>query len=319
MLWTRLTIPSKLDHINIYLIKDKDGWLAIDSGPSSEVNQRLWLEIVKKLPSPNKLTGLLVTHCHPDHIGLSGWLQQYFDVPVYASENEISKAKHDELDRLSSDLEKLDSFYRALGVPDTEMRELTKYSKVMDKLYGPLPESINFIEKGDSLVIGNRCWDVWSGSGHSVEHICIRSDDLGVLISGDQVLPGITPHVGTNVTSLTDNPVKKWIDSLTDLKAWVAPSALVLPAHEKIFFNAILRVDAVLEHHYKFLNKLVDMLDRWRTAEELMPFVGWGAPKGFGRYLALEEIFAHLVFLVNSGRVKVQKSRYSESMEFRST
>ncbi|MEP3560924.1 MAG: MBL fold metallo-hydrolase [Marinobacter sp.] len=318
LLWTRLTIPSKLDHINIYLIKDKGGWFAIDSGPSSDANREIWEEIVQKLPEPKKLTGLLVTHCHPDHIGLSGWIQQHFQVPVYASENEISKARRDEFSRLSSDHEKDDFFYRTLGVSNTEIPELMKYARVMDNLYGLLPEKVKIIEKGESIIIGENDWDIWSGSGHSVEHICLKNDKLGIFISGDQVLPGITPHVGTDIISLNDNPIKNWLESLTDLKSWVNPDYLVLPAHERIFFNAIARVDEILEHHHNLLRTLIRKLDQWLTTDELLSFVGWGAVKGFGRCLALEETFAHLVFLVNSGEVKIQKNESSDAIEFRS-
>lgn len=93
LLWTRITIPAKLDHINIYLIRDVDGWFVIDTGPDSTRNRGLWKALVPNLPDKARLSGILVTHSHPDHIGLAGWLQEYYDVPLYISEKEYVQAK----------------------------------------------------------------------------------------------------------------------------------------------------------------------------------------------------------------------------------
>lgn len=318
VLWTRLTIPSKLDHINIYFIRDAGGWLAIDTGPNSEMNREIWKKVVRGLPGINKLTGLLVTHCHPDHIGLSGWIQQYFDIPVYISENEILKARNDESDRSSGEKGPIDCFYKSMGVVDSEIPDLKKFAEVMDPLYGPLPGEVEIISTGQSINIGGNSWDLWSGSGHSIEHICVKNDRKNLFISGDQVLPNITPYVGLNTANFQFDPLKFWLDSLKDLKSWVGPNYLTLPAHENLFFDVINRIDVILRHHEKFLERMTVLLNEWRTAYEVVYLLGWGGVKGYGRCLALEETFAHLAFLVNSGKVRIKENDLSGAIEFRS-
>lgn len=319
VLWTRLTIPSKLDHINIYLIEDVGGWLAVDTGPDSDINRKIWKKIVRNLPGIKKLSGLLVTHCHPDHIGLSGWMQNYFGIPVFISESEILKARNDEFNRLSGDNGRVEDFYISMGVTSSELPEFKRDSQAIAHLYGALPDQVEIFSKGQSINVGGNYWDIWSGSGHSVEHLCIKNEDKNIFVSGDQVLPNITPHVGLGSTNFQFDPLKRWIDSLSDLKSWVSPDVLTLPAHEKLFFDVKNRIDVIIDHHHKFLERMNVLLDQWITTYELINLLGWGGLKGFGRCLAFEETFAHLVFLVNSGKVQVQERELSGAMEFRSS
>ena len=105
--WTRMKIPGKLDHINVYLIEDTEGWFIVDTGPQSTENQELWQTILANLSGIPKVTGILVTHSHPDHIGLAGWLQDYCAAPLYISEKEMRQAVNEQNYRQAKDYEDL--------------------------------------------------------------------------------------------------------------------------------------------------------------------------------------------------------------------
>lgn len=308
LLWTRITIPAKLDHINIYLIRDVDGWFVIDTGPDSTRNRGLWKALVPNLPDKARLSGILVTHSHPDHIGLAGWLQEYYDVPLYISEKEYVQAKREQKHRSCRDYDELNKFYGRMDVSTEELDTLKKSWAYMDPLYGPLPENVNIVRSGDTMDIGGESWNLWSGSGHSIEHLCLQKSSREVLISGDQVLSKITPYVGLSYMSQEVDPLGGWLSSLTDMQKWINPNALILPAHDDLFFDGIKRVREVIDHHHKVLDKLLSSLVQWRTVHDLSCVLGWGEKRGFARCLALEETLAHATYLVNTGKVICDES-----------
>lgn len=303
VLWTRFKIPAKLDHINIYLIKDIDGWFVIDSGPASTENRELWKTLLQNLPGKAKITGILITHSHPDHIGLAGWLQDYCDAPLYISEKEIVQARNEQNYRNAKDYDDIKRFYNQMGASSDDMKGVQEGWAFMDPLYGPLPTNVNIVKSGDTMEIGGESWSLWSGSGHSIEHICLQKVSGNVLISGDQIIAHITPYVGISYMSQEADPLAGWLYSLTDMLDWINPKAKVLPAHNKPFLQGKKRVREVIEHHQLSLDKLLGDLTEWRTVNGLSAVLGWKKKQGFARCLALEETFAHIKFLVNTGKV----------------
>ena len=303
ILWTRFKIPSKLDHINIYLIRDVDGWFVIDSGPASDENRELWKNLLQNLPSPAKITGILITHSHPDHIGLAGWLQDYSDAPLYISEKEILQAKLENEYRSAKDYSDLPHFYSRMDASVEDMQSLESVWEYVDEMFGPLPTDVTIVKSGDTMEIGGELWHLWSGSGHSIEHICLQKASGEVMISGDEIIEHITPYVGLNYMSQEADPLAGWLAGLTEMLDWIKPNVQVLPAHNKPFYQGDKRVREVLNHHQTSLEKLRKSLDQWRTVNELSSVLGWAKKKGFARFLALEETFAHVTYLVNTGEV----------------
>lgn len=302
VLWTRLKIPIQLDHINIYLIEDIEGWFIIDTGPQSTENQEIWKTILANLPGIPKVTGILVTHSHPDHIGLAGWLQEYCAAPLYISEKEMRQAVNEQNYRRAKDYEDLNQFYQQLDASPTDMEALKEGLSFFDRLYGPLPSEVTLVKSGDTIQIGDTDWHIWSGSGHSIEHLCLQRASGDVLISGDQIIAHITPYVGISHISQESDPLAGWLYSLNDMLEWISPKALVLPAHNKPLYHGEQRVQQVIAHHEHSLAKLLESLTQWHTVNSLSTVLGWKNKRGFARCLALEETFAHATFLVNSGQ-----------------
>ena len=153
VLWTRMKIPGKLDHINIYLIEDTDGWFIVDTGPQSTENQELWKTLLSNLPGIAKVTGILVTHSHPDHIGLAGWLKDYCAAPLYISEKEMRQALNEQNYRNTKDYEGLNRFYQQLDASPADMEGLEEGLSFFDTLYGPLPTEVTLVKSGCSGII----------------------------------------------------------------------------------------------------------------------------------------------------------------------
>lgn len=303
VLWTRFKIPSKLDHINIYLIRDVDGWFVIDTGPASDGNRELWQNLLANLPETSTITGILVTHSHPDHIGLAGWLQDYCQAPLYISAQEMAQAKLENQYRSAEDYSGLPAFYSQLAASAEDMQSLESVWDYVDKMFGPLPTDVTIVQSGDTLEIGGEDWQLWSSSGHSIEHLCLQKASGDLLIAGDQIIAHITPYVGINYLSQEADPLAGWLAGLTDMLAWINPKAQILPAHNKPFYHGENRVREVLQHHQTSLEKLRGSLEQWRTVNELAAVLGWAKKQGFARCMALEETFAHITYLVNTGEV----------------
>ena len=302
VLWTRMKIPGKLDHINVYLIEDTEGWFIVDTGPQSTENQELWQTILANLSGIPKVTGILVTHSHPDHIGLAGWLQDYCAAPLYISEKEMRQAVNEQNYRQAKDYESLNRFYQQLDASPADMAALKDGLSFFDRLYGQLPSEVTLVKSGDTMQIGGTSWNLWSGSGHSIEHLCLQRASGDVLISGDQIIAHITPYVGISHLSQEADPLAGWLYSLNDMLEWISPEALVLPAHNKPLYHGEQRVQQVIAHHEHSLAELLESLTQWHTVSSLSTVLGWKNKRGFARCLALEETFAHATFLVNSGQ-----------------
>lgn len=303
LLWARMRIPAKLDHINIYLVEDDDGWFLVDTGPDTLVNRDLWRELVTGLPRRAKLSRVLVTHSHPDHIGLAGWLQAELGVPIYISSGAQNWALREAEERKGRSAQAVAAFYGRMGVHPEEVVHLHAALGQMDPLFGPVASEVSLVQAGGMMRIGGRDWELWVGSGHSIEHVCLYQRASRLLIAGDQVLAKITPLVGVSYMSPEGNPLADWFASLTDMQRWLPNDALVLPAHGQPFYGGARRIGAVLEHHESSLATLRSSLVDWCTVHELSHVLGWGGLKGMARYMALDETLAHITYLVRRGEV----------------
>ena len=86
LLWLRLALPFTLDHINVYLIEDSDGWIVYDTGIGDEATMEVWEDVVRERLGGKPLKRVIVSHYHPDHIGLAGWLGERFGVPLLTTQ-----------------------------------------------------------------------------------------------------------------------------------------------------------------------------------------------------------------------------------------
>ena len=296
--WLRMPLPFRLDHINLYLLRHAEGWVAVDTGMNTEQTRDVWERVLVEVCGGLPLLAVICTHFHSDHAGVAAWLSERFECPVYMTASEFQALHLTVRPDQAPDWSFLD-FYRKAGFEPEQAVQL--FEVIQNANFSPARlTSYRRLRGGDRLNIGGRSWQVVIGRGHSPEHACLFAEDDGLLISGDQVLPRITSTVGVHPTEPQADPLRDWLDSIEHLRV-IPDSVLVLPAHERPFFNLHQRLDQLDAHHRDQLALLLATCDQPRNARELMVAL---FPKLSGRFdelMALGETLAHAHYLMGEG------------------
>ncbi|MRI34039.1 MBL fold metallo-hydrolase [Endozoicomonas sp. OPT23] len=297
--WLRMPLFLKLDHINLYLIKDGDGWFVVDTGLKSSKVQKLWESIFETELEGLPIKGIIVTHLHPDHVGQAGWLSRRWQVGIYMTQAEFMGTII-YMDTPSSRTDEYPVFFRNAGVPEDELSQM--HVGGLDRLVEPMPRRYTRLSDNDCLAIGGREWRVIVGYGHSPEHACLYCEELNVLISGDQVLPKITPNISINSAEPDANLLESYLESLEKLKA-LPEATFVLPAHNEPFTGLHKRLTDIQLHHEKKLDMIIAECKEPRLAVDLLGLLFGRELKGTEKMLGLGECLAHLNCLIHRGRL----------------
>jgi glyoxylase-like metal-dependent hydrolase (beta-lactamase superfamily II) len=303
ILWLRMPLPFDLDHINLYLIEDNDplsqkkGYALIDTGFGVSKTQQLWDNLLAKLDRP--LTKVIVTHLHPDHIGMAGYLVDKYRVPLYMSQVEYFVARALSAGgRGASDWQD-DEYLVRCGMSEdyvANAKENRKKGKGVGQVIRPIPLQFERLQAGDELAIGDGQWQVMIGRGHSPEHVCLFNKETKVLISGDHVLPIISPNIGVYSTEPNANTLQMYLDTLPQFKS-LPEDTLVLPSHKQPFIGLHSRVDALLAHHHKHLAELRQFCESGKTIKACLPVLFKRELNQHNMFFAIAEAFAHLNYL----------------------
>lgn len=249
--WLRMALPFALDHINLWLLQDGDGWAVVDTGVDDVATRAVWLQVL----AGKRVTRLICTHFHPDHMGLAGWLSREHGVELTATLGEWSFGRMLTLEVGEDYTANQVEHYRRAGLGEELLQGVRERVGSFRSRVAPLPPGISTIRDGCRLTIGGRQWQVVVGRGHAPEHACLWCDEAGVLIAGDQILPRISPIVGVWPQQPDDDPLGAFLESLEKLKTLPA-DALVLPSHGLPFRGLHARADDLLHHHAQRLDQL---------------------------------------------------------------
>ncbi|MEH6593428.1 MAG: MBL fold metallo-hydrolase [Halioglobus sp.] len=304
LLWLRMPLPMALDHINLYLIEDSDGWWVVDTGMSLGPTQALWETIFTTALAGKPVKAVVCTHMHPDHIGMAGWLCDKWRVPLYMSRGEyFSGLSFSAMDK--SDFSWTSAQYlQRSGFNEDQIEKVKQNFGGFGSIITPMPKAFRRLCEGDTLTINGNRWHIAVGSGHSPEHVCLYSEVHNVLLSGDQVIPRITSNVSVTGSEPEANPLKEWLESHEHFLETLPADALVLPAHNTPFYGLHERLRALIEHHKEHLLAIeLACVHKNPTAYELLPvlFKRKLDPNHIG--LALGECVAHLNYLHQRGQL----------------
>jgi glyoxylase-like metal-dependent hydrolase (beta-lactamase superfamily II) len=300
--WVRLHIPGPLRHVNCWLLADTDGDALVDTGMNTAAARDAWKAIFKGPKVGTRITSVIGTHFHPDHIGLAGWMCDHHAAPLVMTRSEWLTARMLAADARDSVPHEMLAFWQGAGWDDAQIAHATaKGWAGFRKIITPLPLSYTRIEDGDTLTIGTRDWRVVTGSGHSPEHACLYDEAGGILIAGDQVLPRISPNVSLGVTEPNADPLGEWFASIAKLRTLPA-DLLVLPGHGDPFTGLHTRLDAMDREHRERLDELAVFLAEPRRAVDCFGRLFRRAigPDVLG--MATGEALAHLRRLEVEGR-----------------
>ena len=302
--WVRMRLPMQLNHINLWLLEDGDGWTVVDTGIKNEETTLAWEQLFAGPMQGRRVTRVIVTHMHPDHIGLAGWLVRRFGVELWITRTEFLMCRNLVSDTGHEAPNEALRFYRAAGFPEDILESYrTRFGGFGHGVY-KLPSSYHRIVEGEAIAIGANKWQVVGGNGHSPEHACLWCPELNVFISGDQILPKISSNVSVHPTEPEANSLQDWLDSCAKLKTIVPDDALVLPAHNEPFRKAPLRLQALIDDHEDGLEKLYALCAEPKRAVDVFPalFRSRITQGVFG--MATGESLAHLNCLRARGRMR---------------
>ena len=274
ILWIRIPLPFRLDHVNIYLIEDGDGWAVLDTGIANQATRDVWEGLVAGPLAGRRLTRLIVTHFHPDHIGLAGWLCERYGLPLLTSQTcylgciNISLSPNSMGDKTYRD------FYRSHGMADETADLVATQGNGYLRMVSPLPPMFSRLVAGDTLVIGGRRFEVMSGDGHAAEQLML------------------------------------YLRSLHATAIEIPDDALVLPGHQLPFRRLHTRISQLAAHHAERCSLLAQACAEGpKSVADLVPVLFPRKLDPHQLSFAFSETHAHVNYMVRRGELAWEKAR----------
>lgn len=304
VLWMRLPLPMKLDHVNVYALDDGDGWTLIDTGFDTSLTRSIWGDLLRGPLGGKPVHRVVITHHHPDHVGLAGWFQSEFGAELISTRTSWLFARMLLLDDQTLPPPETLAFWRNAGM-DPEIlrqRETEKPFNYAD-IVAPMPLGFTRIKQGDTVEMGGRRWDVHIGNGHAPEHATFWSRDDNLVLSGDQILSSISPNIGVYATEPEADPLEGWLEACNRFVPLARADHLVLGGHKLPFTGLPFRLRQLIDNHHGALDRLLQFLENPQPASACFASL-FKRHVGAGEYgLALVEAVAHVNHLYKLGQV----------------
>lgn len=289
---------NPLRYVLVYAFETDDGLVLVDTGwDTPESWDALAAGLTTFGGSVDDVRGVLVTHIHPDHYGLAARIRGVSDcwVGLHPADAALIDDRYVDVDELVA---RTNEWMLEGGVPDTTAEELSRASLAVRE-YVKMAQPDILVVDGDHPDVPGWAMTAIHTPGHSPGHLCFALPDHEIVLTGDHVLPRITPNVSYHPQS-GDNPLGDFLTSLDALRPHGA--ALALPGHEWAFRDLGARIDELIAHHEERLDEALALLAAGaETAWEVAREIGWSRPwsriEGFMQRMAVAEIHAHLIVL----------------------
>ena len=295
--WFRMPLPIDLNHINLWLIEDGVGFTLVDTGFPATACTAAWEVLEATLLRARPIQRILLTHYHPDHMGLAAWLQQRCKVPVRIAARAIPFAQFMADGATATQREATMDYFAAHGMSDSRafFAKITQLNSRGD--LSRMPDITAPLVEGEVVTAGPWQFEVIETDGHALAHQSFFCCDPATLISGDQILPSISPNISLSVADWGTDPLGDYLGSLDRLEK-LPEDTLVLPSHGRPFRGLRARTADLRAHHQEHLARLRDRLATPQSACALMPALFGRRLFGFHHFLGLHECVAHLEHLV---------------------
>ncbi|MGA9252031.1 MAG: MBL fold metallo-hydrolase [Roseobacter sp.] len=303
VLWMRLPLPMKLDHVNVYALDEGDSWTVVDTGFASRRGRSIWRKLLSGPLRGRPVKRVVVTHHHPDHIGLAGWFQSEFGAELVTTRTAWLFARMLWLDEQPVPSPETVAYYKSAGMdPEILATRVRERPFNFADVVAPMPLGFKRIANGGVIAMGGRTWDIHTGNGHAPEQATFFSRDDNLVLAGDQILPSISPNIGVYATEPMADPVGDWLESCARFAALARADHLVLGGHKLPFTGLPVRMRQLIDNHHGALGRLLDHIDTPKAAGEcFLPLFKRNI--GEAEYgLALVEAVAHLSHLYQHGQ-----------------
>ncbi len=304
--WLRMPLPFALDHINLWLVADgaddqgQPGWAAVDTGISLDTVKESWRTVLAQ----HRLTRQIVTHCHPDHLGLAAWLEQETGARLWITQGEYFMAHMTRAEIDAYSIVSMLDLFRRHGLGAEPIAALIKRGNAFLRGVPDMPRTFKRLLAGDELTLGGKRWRVIVGYGHSPEHAALYCDELRVLISGDMLLPRISTNVSVFAPNPDADPLSLFLDSIARFLP-LPEDTLVLPSHGKPFRGLHARVAQLQQHHRERCAVLLPACATPKSAAELIPVMfERDIPDAHQNMFAMGEMIAHLNYLEKQEKLR---------------
>lgn len=306
--WLRMPLPFALDHINLWLLRDRidgrDGWTVVDCGIDDAPTRAAWAQVFAQALDGLPVLRVVVTHMHPDHLGLAHWLCERWGCRTWMSATDHAVAQ------LARGLggqggDENAGFFAEHGlVDDATLAVIRGRRNYYAELVPAVPPSYRRLQEGQRVDIGGAPWRCIAGHGHAPEHISLYGEAAGVLIAGDMVLPRISTNVGVHSNEPEGNPLPLYLQSIARTAAELPADTLVLPSHGRPFRGLHTRVAQLRAHHDDRLAEVMQALrEAPGTAADMLPVLFRRPLDAHQTTFAMAEALAHLHLLWHEGRL----------------
>jgi len=303
--WVRMPLPISLNHINLWMLEEQDGWTLVDTGMATEDTKALWEEIFSTHLNSKPVKQVIVTHMHFDHLGLAGWLVEKWGATLCMSRTEYLSSRVIINEIKSDPPEATVAFFRAAGVEESILDEFKVRFNNRSDFVSPLPSHYKRLTDNQVLQIGSLQWTVIIVEGHSPEHICLHCKSLNIMIAGDQILPRISPNISVRPDEPRANPLHYFLRSCESLKNRLNKDVLILPSHGDPFYGVHLRLQDMINEHKKGLQDLLEFCSQPRSVADVFPILFKSKINIGNMVIAVGEAVANLNYLVSSKELVV--------------
>jgi glyoxylase-like metal-dependent hydrolase (beta-lactamase superfamily II) len=295
--WLSMPLPFQLDHINLWLVEEEDGWTVIDTGIGNAQTRSLWEQILQN----KAVKRVIVTHYHPDHAGNAAWLCQRYGVELWMTQGEYLTAHAVRSSTAGYTTDAVLSVFRKNGLDEQRASGMGGRGNRYAALVPEFPLSYRRIIEGDQIEIGKHRWRAIVGHGHAPEHLSLYAKNLNTLIAGDMLLSTISTNVSVWSIDPEGDPLRLFLDSIARYRD-LPKDVLVLPSHGKPFRGAHDRVEQLEKHHQDRLGELLESLKKPQSAAELLSVLFRRPLDAHQTFFAMGEAIAHLHYLYYAGR-----------------
>jgi len=299
----QLPLPFALRIVNCYLLDNGDStWTILDTGLNYAPDQEVWQATFEALGIvPHQIDQIVLTHIHPDHFGMAGWLQKMSGAPVRLSQREADDARifwGDSNNRYRS----LTKQMQHMDMPAEQIEPIITGIGFMLEMMKPHPTEYDYIAPGETIRMGGRDFRAILAPGHSDGQLMFYDAADRLLLSGDHVLMKITPNIGLWPES-DPHPLQHFLDSLREARS--LDVRLALPGHRVLITDWRGRIDELIAHHEERLSRTLDAVGDGATGYQIAAqLFDLNRLSVHEMRFALVEALAHLDYLIDHGEVR---------------